>query len=93
MVKFEWDEFKADSNKQKHGVSFQEAKTVFYDEFATLFEDDYAQGEERFILLGKSNLANILVVVHCERGEDNEVIRIISARQATPSEKKHYQGV
>ena len=91
MINFEWNSTKADAKLKKHSVSFEEAKTVFYDEFATLFEDEYAQGEERFILLGKSHLSRVLVVVHCERGRNNEVVRIISARKATPNEQKHYR--
>ncbi|WP_019895545.1 BrnT family toxin [Hydrogenovibrio halophilus] len=91
MVIFEWDESKSDANMKKHSVSFEEAKTVFYDEFATLFEDEYAKGEERFILLGKSNLSRLLVVVHCERGPDSDVLRIISARKATPNEQRYYR--
>jgi uncharacterized DUF497 family protein len=92
VINFEWDEQKADLNKQKHAVSFEEAKTVFYDEFATLFEDPFSDDEERFILLGKSNLSRILVVVHCERGKSNETIRIISARKATKKETQFYKG-
>ena len=92
MIRFEWDQAKADSNIKKHGISFEEAQTVFYDDFAMQFIDDDVSGEERFILLGMSNLSRVLVVVHCERGENNEVLRIISARKATKSEQQHYSG-
>ena len=92
MIKFEWDQNKADSNLKKHGISFEEAQTVFYDDFAMQFEDNDTIGEERFILLGQSNLSRLLVVVHCERGADKQTLRIISARKATKSEKQHYSG-
>ncbi|UQB42264.1 BrnT family toxin [Thiomicrospira microaerophila] len=92
MVSFEWDQQKADSNLLKHAITFEEAKTVFYDEFATLYEDEFASDEERFILLGRSSLSRLLVVVHCERGQHNEKIRIISARKATSKEKQFYRG-
>ena len=73
-------------------MSFEEAQTVFYDDFATQFVDETAHQEERFLMLGISNLARLLVVVHCERGENEEVIRIISARKATAFESKFYEG-
>mgnify|MGYP001605807418 CR=1 FL=1 len=92
MIKFEWDYVKAASNIEKHGVSFDEAKSVFYDEFAIQFYDDEnSDSEERFLMLGVSNNSRILLVCHCERG-DGEIIRIISARKATKNERKHYQG-
>lgn len=90
MYQFEWDRAKAEINKTKHGIAFEEAQTVFKDEEALLIPDpDYSIDEERFILLGRSRLQNILVVVHCERGES---IRIISARKATKRETSQYQG-
>ncbi len=92
MVVFEWDENKAKSNLRKHGVTFEEAQSVFYDEFATQFYDDDCNEEERFILLGVSNQSRVLVVVHCERGHHAEVLRIISARKATANERSYYQG-
>ena len=92
MIKFEWNKRKASENKRKHGVTFDEAKSVFYDEFATQFEDADTEGEERFLLLGLSNLSRILVVVHCERGEKEDIIRLISARIATKNERKFYEG-
>ncbi len=89
-IRFEWDENKNDSNKIKHKISFEEAKTVFYDDNALLIDDvEHSINEERFILLGLSSIANLLVVCHCVR-ENNEVIRIISARKATKTETKEY---
>ena len=80
---FEWDEKKSRINKQKHGVSFEEAKTVFFDERALFVEDpDHSESEDRFILLGFSAALRLLVVCHCYRDQEN-VIRIISARKAT----------
>jgi uncharacterized protein len=93
MINFEWDITKADSNKQKHGVSFEEAQSVFYDEFAVQFFDaDNAEAEDRFLMLGFSDEARLLIVCHCERNQGNN-IRIISARKATKIESKYYQGV
>jgi len=92
MICFSWDPAKATSNLKKHGVSFEEAQSVFYDEFAIQFYDDESIGEDRFLLLGISNLSRMLVVVHCERGGRKEELRIISARKATKAERKHYQG-
>ena len=87
MIEFEWDSTKAKSNKRKHGVSFEEAQTVFYDEYAIQFYDDDSSSleEDRFLMLGRSNNSRLLLVCHCERGE-GEIIRIISARQATRNE-------
>ncbi|QLB18349.1 BrnT family toxin [Mannheimia granulomatis] len=88
---FEWDSEKALRNQQKHGVSFLEAVSVFYDDNALLIADpDHSMGEERFLLLGRSDKENLLVVVHCER---NTNIRIISARLATKRESGQYRGV
>ena len=92
MVSFSWDPAKAKSNLKKHGVSFEEAQSAFYDEFALQFYDEDSGEEERFILLGLSNRARALVVVHCERGEKKGELRIISARKATKSERQYYQG-
>ena len=89
-IRFEWDNKKSAINKKKHGVSFSEAITVFYDSQALIIEDpDHSIGEERFIAIGFSNLAHMLVVCHCYRHND-EVIRIISARQATNKESVQY---
>ena len=87
---FEWDETKAVANAKKHGVSFEEAKSAFFDERAKLIDDpDHSESEERFILLGLSSALRLLVVCHCCRGEGG-VIRIISARKATARETKSY---
>jgi uncharacterized DUF497 family protein len=90
-MRFVWDPAKASLNLRKHGVSFDEAKSVFYDEFAVQFFDEvHSDAEERFIMLGMSYAARLLVVVHCER-RAGEVVRIISARKATRSEAEHYR--
>lgn len=92
MIKFEWDTAKAASNQKKHGVTFEEAQTVFYDEFAIqFFDDEHSQTEQRFLLLGFSQNARLLLVCHCER-EQGQAIRIISARKATKNESKFYKG-
>ena len=92
MIEFIWDPKKAESNLKKHKVSFFEAKSVFYDEFAIqFFDDDNSVSEDRFIMLGMSNESRVLVVCHCERSEGN-TIRIISARKATNTERKFYEG-
>ena len=89
-IKFEWNEVKASSNVNKHGVSFEEARTVFYDERAKLIGDpDHSENEDRFILLGLSSSLRVIIVCHCYRSEGN-VIRIISARKATTNETKAY---
>lgn len=91
-MRFEWDPSKASSNVKKHRVSFEEARTVFYDDFAVQFFDEGHSGdEERFIMLGMSSNARLLVVCHCERAA-GEVIRIISARGATRGEAAFYRG-
>lgn len=90
MIEFKWDEEKAAINFKKHGVSFEEAQTVFYDEKALLINDpDHSQTEERFIILGFSINLRILVVCHCYR-EDDCIIRIISARKAGKKEQNQY---
>ncbi len=86
LIKFEWDENKNEINKKKHKISFDEAKTVFYDDNALLIDDpEHSEQEERFIILGTSSKANLLVVCHCYR-QSETVIRIISARKATKTE-------
>ena len=92
MIKFSWSQIKAKSNLKKHGVSFEEAQSVFYDDLAVQFYDEDSSDEERFLLLGMSNESRILMVVHCERGDDEEELRIISARKATKNEQQYYQG-
>lgn len=90
-IKFEWDENKNIGNVHKHGISFEEAKTVFYDEYARVIDDpDHSEGEDRFIILGLSSAINLLSVCHCTRKNDS-VIRIISARKAKKSEEKDYK--
>jgi uncharacterized DUF497 family protein len=90
-LRFEWDERKAAANAKKHGVSFDEARTVFFDERARLIDDpDHSEGEQRFILLGLSSSLRALLVCHCYRSAGN-VIRIISARKATARESKAYR--
>ena len=89
-IKFEWDENKNTINKRKHGISFEEAQTVFRDEEALVIDDtDHSQEEERFIILGFSEKANLLVVCHCYRASDS-IIRLISARKATRTEQGYY---
>ncbi len=86
---FEWNEEKAQTNLVKHGVSFIEASTVFDDPEGVILDDQYhSVGELRFIILGRSIVKRVLLVIHCDRGEN---IRIISARPATSSEKRIYE--
>lgn len=90
MLRFEWDETKNRSNRTKHGVWFEEAQSAFDDPDARVFADvDHSETEDRFLLLGMSSTARVLVVVHCYR-ESDAVIRIISARKATRKETKAY---
>jgi hypothetical protein len=90
-MQFVWDEHKHQSNRNKHGVSFEEAKSVFFDEHARLLADpDHSETEERYLLLGMSTQLRLLVVSHCYR-EDDHVIRLISARRATRFEQQQYQ--
>ena len=92
MIQFAWNQPKAAANLRKHGVSFEEAQSVFYDEFAIQFYDDeHSAEEERFLLLGMSDTARLLLVCHCER-EAADLIRIISARKATKRESSFYRG-
>ena len=87
---FEWNDRKAAANLKKHGVSFEEAKSVFVDERAKLIDDpDHSENEDRFVLLGMSSALRILLVCHCYRSKGN-VIRIISARKAVSKEYKSY---
>jgi hypothetical protein len=91
MITFEWDPRKDTANQRKHGVSFAEAQSVFFDDHAIQFYDEeHSEQEERFIMLGMSLHSRILVVCHCER-HSGEVIRFISARKATPVERMHYR--
>ena len=90
-MKFDWNEKKAAANIEKHGVSFEEAQTVFDDYEALLIPDpDHSDAEDRFALLGLSSVLRLLVVCHCYR-ENDELIRIISARKATKKESSTYE--
>lgn len=87
---FEWDDTKNENNQIKHGVAFEDAQTVFFDESAIQFDDpDHSIDEERFLLLGFSQCLKFLVVCHCYRS-DESIIRIISARSATKKEQQVY---
>lgn len=89
-LRFEWDKNKNATNIKKLGIAFEEAQTVFFDDDALLIEDpEHSREEERFIILGMSRRANLLVVCHCLR-ESETVIRIISARKATKTESNYY---
>lgn len=100
MVDFEWDADKAERNVSRHGVSFEEARSVFFDDYARqFFDEDRSDDEERFLMLGLSSRSRVLLVVHCERGRDarsgaesEPIIRIISARKATAAERAFYDG-
>ncbi|MGH8050689.1 MAG: BrnT family toxin [Arenimonas sp.] len=90
MIKFSWDASKANLNLKKHGVSFEEAQSAFYDDFAMqFFDEEHSDQEDRFLLLGMSSEANLLLICHCERANGG-VIRIISARKATKRESVFY---
>lgn len=90
MVKFEWDENKNQANIKKHGISFEEAVTVFKDNSALILNDEiHSTDEDRFIIIGFSYKLNILVVCHCYR-QNETVIRIISARKSTKTERNVY---
>ena len=89
--RFDWDSRKAASNLRKHNVSFEEAVSVFYDDFAIeFFDSDNSELEDRFLLLGLSSSMRLLLVCHCVR-ENGDLLRIISARKATKSESKLYK--
>jgi len=89
-LRFVWDLSKAASNLKKHGVSFEEARAVFSDEFARLIPDpDHSDVEDRFLLLGLGSKLHLLIVCHCYR--DGDVIRIISARKAGKPEQQQYE--
>ena len=89
-IRFEWDPRKSRANKAKHGVSFEEARTAFFDENARVIPDPaHSQDEERFVLLGLSIDLRLLVICHCYR-EPDDVVRIISARKADASERRQY---
>jgi len=85
MIRFEWEPTKAASNIRKHGVSFEEAQSVFYD------TENSELAEDRFLLLGLSRESKMLMICHCERNS-GDTIRLISARKATKKERKFYEG-
>lgn len=90
-LRIEWDALKAERNERKHGISFNEAQTVFYDENARLlYDSEHSIDEDRYILLGMSSSLRLLVVSHLYQ-EDVELIRIISARKATKRERQQYR--
>jgi len=89
-LRFEWDTAKERANRRRHGVSFNEAQSVFYDERAIRYYDpDHSEAEDRFIMLGMSFVLRVLVVCHCYRVGD-AVIRIVSARKANTAEAQEY---
>lgn len=89
-IRFEWDQEKNRRNISKHGITFEDAQSSFHDEYARLLHDpDHSDIEDRFILMGYNSQANLLIVSHCYR-ENNEVIRIISARKADRQETRQY---
>jgi uncharacterized DUF497 family protein len=89
-VSFAWDARKNRANQKKHGVSFEEARTAFFDEHARVIADpEHSDDEDRFVLLGLSAQLRVLVVCHCYRASD-QVVRIISARRANSSEQHQY---
>ena len=91
-LRFTWDKSKSKANQKKHGISFEEAQTVFFDENAIeYFDPDHSESEDRFLLLGLSSSLRTLVVSHCYRKRES-LIRIISARKATKKEQKVYAG-
>ena len=88
-LSFEWDESNAKSNLTKHGVSFEDASTVFGDPLSlTILDPAHSQAEDRFIIIGRSHQQELLIVVHTERGDN---IRVISARRGSRSERKRYE--
>jgi len=89
---FDWDKNKAAENKKKHNITFDEAKTVFYDTNARMIHDpEHSDDEDRFVLLGLSSSLRMLIVCHCYRKNDS-IIRIISARKANKQEQKQYRS-
>ena len=90
-IRFTWDDLKSRENQRKHGVSFEEAESVFFDEQAReYFDPDHSDDEDRFLLVGRSYRLRMLLVCHCYR-EGERMIRIISARRATRAERSAYQ--
>ena len=88
-MQFQWDENKAKQNLSKHGVSFEEAKTIFDDPlYVDFYDPDHSDNEERYLMVGQSNRGRILILSYTERGNR---IRLISAREVTPNERKTYE--
>lgn len=93
MIYFEWDESKNQINIRKHGITFEEAATVFEDDRAVLFDDpDHSQDGERYLVIGVSKNEKACIVSHCYRGKEDQIIRIISARKATKREIEYYNA-
>jgi uncharacterized protein len=92
-MRFEWDENKNRLNKKKHGVSFERAKEVFADPFCLTIRDRTMEGEQRFWTIGRLHNLAIVVVAHTTRDSGGEVTRIISARRATPRERRYYEEI
>jgi uncharacterized DUF497 family protein len=89
-IEFQWDKEKASLNFKKHGVTFEEATTAFYDALSiTIADKEHSSEEARYLLLGISNQNRLLVVSHTDRGD---TIRVISARPATNMERKYYEA-
>ena len=89
-MRFEWDRGKAEANLKKHGITFDEAVTVFYDSLSATFDDpDHSHGERRFVTVGYSSQGHLLVVCHTDR---QRAIRVISARRATTHERKRHES-
>ncbi len=88
-MEFEWDERKAAANLSKHGISFEEAQTVFYDPlYVDLYDPDHSHDEHRYIIIGESRLGRLLMVSYTERGT---ITRLINSREVTPAELKAYE--
>jgi hypothetical protein len=90
-MQFEWDEKKNQINRHKHGIWFEEAQTVFEDDYARVFFDEsHSSHEKRFLIIGMSRFNNLIIVIHCYR-ENDDVVRIISARKAANKERLIYE--
>ena len=91
-IRFDWDDAKEEANKKKHSVSFEEAMTAFGDEYSQIYDDEeHSDSEDRFVLIGYSEKPRLLMVCHCYRDGDT-ITRIISARKATPHERRRYEN-
>jgi len=94
MIRFEWDAKKAESNRRKHGKTFEEAETVFEDPYVLSWKDRIIQGEQRWQTMGYSSYQNLLFIAHTTtiENDEDEIIRIISARTAEPHERRVYEN-